>query len=313
MPRSIVVVLAVAATASAGIYALFARDLAEARARLAGRSQTIDTPFGTLEYALSGDGTPLLVLHGAGGGFDQGLDMAGPLAQRGFRLIVPSRFGYLASASPPHATNAMQADAYGALLDRLGVDKAFVAASSAGVWSALQLALRHPERCRALAIIGPADYLPPGTSNYGGALLRAMYGSDLVGCASLRSTLILPGAMTRMMLGTDPALLDAAQPGERARVRATLDHLLPTTARAAGMRLDIRSATVREPYPLENISCPVLTISADDDAFGTAARARAIAASVPNGKAVIYPTGGHALVGRYADVLNEIASFFGPA
>ena len=42
------------------------------------------------------------------------------------------------------------------------------------------------------------------------------------------------------------------------------------------------------------------------------ARSRAwqqIAAIAPNGRAVIYPTGGHALVGRYSEALSEIESF----
>jgi pimeloyl-ACP methyl ester carboxylesterase len=75
------------------------------------------------------------------------------------------------------------------------------------------------------------------------------------------------------------------------------------------MRFDIRTAATPEPYPIEGIACPVLTVSAEDDRFGTAARARQIAAIAPNGRAVIYPTGGHALVGRYHEALSEITSF----
>lgn len=73
-----------------------------------------------------GEGNPVLIVHGAGGGFDQGLDMTGALAGHGYRLIVPSRFGYLRSALPDKPTVAMQADTYVALLDRLGADKVVV-------------------------------------------------------------------------------------------------------------------------------------------------------------------------------------------
>jgi pimeloyl-ACP methyl ester carboxylesterase len=75
------------------------------------------------------------------------------------------------------------------------------------------------------------------------------------------------------------------------------------------MNFDIKAAATHEPYPIEKIACPVLTISAEDDRFGTATRAKYIAANVPDGRAIIFPTGGHALVGRYADALREIASF----
>jgi 2-hydroxy-6-oxonona-2,4-dienedioate hydrolase len=50
-----------------------------------------------LEYAVIGEGEPMLVVHGAEGGFDRGIDMTGAMAGRGYRLIAPSRFGYLRS------------------------------------------------------------------------------------------------------------------------------------------------------------------------------------------------------------------------
>jgi fermentation-respiration switch protein FrsA (DUF1100 family) len=78
-----------------------------------------------------------------------------------------------------------------------------------------------------------------------------------------------------------------------------------------GMKLNIQSATLPPVETIRKITCPVLTISAADDAFGTAFRARSIAAGVPDGRAVIYPSGGHALIGHFADLSREIVSFFG--
>jgi pimeloyl-ACP methyl ester carboxylesterase len=310
MCRTPFVILAVLVVATGGVYAVFARDLRAARARLAGRSKTVETSFGTLEYAVVGEGAPVLIVHGAEGGFDQGIDMTGALARRGYRLIAPSRFGYLRSTLPGNPTTAMQADAYAQLLDRLGIGEVAVVGISAGAWSSLQFAIRHPERCRALVLLGPADCLPEGMSIHGGSAVRAMINSDFVGWAVLKLMTIMPGAMTRMMLGTDGALMRAAEPSEKARVRQTLEHILPVSPRIAGMNFDIKTAATHEPYPIEKIACPVLTISAEDDRFGTASRARYIAASVPDGRAVIFPTGGHILVGHYADALIEVASFF---
>jgi 2-hydroxy-6-oxonona-2,4-dienedioate hydrolase len=280
-----------------------------ARARLAGRSQTTQTSFGTLEYAAIGEGEPMLIVHGAAGGFDQGIDMTGAMAGRGYQLIVPSRFGYLRSTLPANLTTAMQADAYAQLLDRLGIDKVVVVGISAGAWSSTQFAIRHPERCRALVLLVPADYLPAGTSIHGGAIVRAIFNSDFVAWAALKLMPIMPGGMTRMMLGTDAAVVRAAEPGEKARVQQVLDHLLPVGPRLAGMNFDIKTAATHAPYPIEKIACPVLTISAEDDRFGTASRAKYIAAAVQGGRAIIFPTGGHALVAHYADSLREITSF----
>jgi pimeloyl-ACP methyl ester carboxylesterase len=261
-----------------------------------------------MEYALRGHGEPVLVIHGAGGGFDQSLDLIGPLGPYGYRLIAPSRFGYLRSASPANLTNAKQADAYADLLDRLRVQKVDVVSISAGEWSALQFAIRHPNRCHALVLLVPAPYMPQQRNSARMAFVRAMFGSDFVAWATIKLLPILPAAMTRVILGTDPAVVRAAESSEKARVQKILEHLLPVSPRTKGMEFDIRSATIPEPYDLGKISCPVLTISAVDDAFG-ADRAKFIAAGVPDGRAVIYPTGGHALVEDYKDVQREIVSF----
>lgn len=295
--------------ASVTAYVLYARDLAAAQERLVGRSQMIETRFGTLEYADIGAGQPILVIHGAAGGFDQGLDMTGALAERRFRLIAPSRFGYLRSAMPRNATVAMQADAYVELLNRLGVTKVVLAGISAGAWSALEFAIRHPERVQALVLLVPADYLPVGTSIHGGAIVRAIFNSDFVAWVALKLMPMLPGGITRMMLGTDSAVIRAAVPSEKLRVEQVLEHLLPVSDRRAGMNFDVRTASTRASYALEKIACPVLIISSEDDRFGTAARARWIAARVRKAKVLIFATGGHALVGHYADALNESVVF----
>ncbi len=303
-------VLATLAIIVATIYSFFVSDLARARARVTGRSQKIETPLGTIEYATVGEGKPVLVIHGAAGGFDQGLDMAGALAQHGYELIAPSRFGYLASQPRTHISVAAQADAHVELLNHLGVGKVSIVAISAGAWSALEFASRYPDRCQALVLIIPAKQLPPQTQNYGGAIARAMFDSDFIMWAALKLTPIFPGTMDAIMLGTNARVVQTSKPAEKARVQEVLDHLLPMSARSEGMKFDIKTATSPDPVALEKISCPVLAISAEDDLFGTASRARQIAAAVPQCRTVIYPTGGHALVGHDDEMLSEVTSFF---
>ncbi len=308
--RSIfLMILVVLIVAAVSIYALFARDLAVSRGRLAGHSTTMETSFGTLEYVMVGGGEPVLVVHGAAGGYDQALDMSGPLAERGYQLIAPSRFGYLRSSLPAHLTTAMQADAYVELLDHLGIASVDVVSISAGAWSALQFAIRHPDRVRALILLVPADYLPPGVSIHGGAIVRSFFSSDFIAWALLKLMPVMPDGIARLMLGTDSAVVRAANPTEKIRIHQLLWHLLPVSPRAGGMNFDVTSAASRETYALDKITCPVLAISSDDDRFGTAVRARYIVAHVRRGNVVIYSTGGHALVGHYADTLNEGSAF----
>lgn len=307
MRRRLPTLLTVAAVA--GAYAWFRRDMSEARSRLSGRAQAIDTAAGVLEYAALGEGEPTLVIHGAGGGFDQALDFAGVLAEHDRRVIAPSRFGYLGSAMPAQASPEAQADAFAALLDRLDVEAVDVVAISAGVWSALQFAIRHPQRCRKLVLLVPGAPLPPGVENQGGALFRAMIASDAVSWAVVKLTSLVPGAASRAMLGVDPAIVRAAPSAELSRLREIMAHLLPMAPRFAGMQFDIATASAPPAEHLTQIACPVLAISAEDDPFGTAVRARSIAERVKNGRAVVYPSGGHALVGRYESAVEAVVAF----
>src|SRR5215510_146917 len=96
-------------------------DIGRARARVSIGSQIIATRCGNIEYADAGEGPAIVMIHGAGGGFDQGMALAGSFVPRGYRVIAMSRFGYLRTPAPEHVSIALQADAHACLLDALGV------------------------------------------------------------------------------------------------------------------------------------------------------------------------------------------------
>ena len=121
-------------------YAAYRRDDAAERARISSGSQLATTACGPVEYAEAGSGPPVLVIHGAGGGFDQGMELAQPLVERGFRVVAVSRFGYLRTPLPADASPEAQADAHNCLLEALGVKKAAVIGGSAGAPSGVNVA-----------------------------------------------------------------------------------------------------------------------------------------------------------------------------
>jgi pimeloyl-ACP methyl ester carboxylesterase len=311
--RAAVIVIAGLLAAAAILWLIFRHDMSELDARVVGRSQMIDTSFGALEYAVTGEGLPVLAIHGSGGGFDQGLEMVGPLAAYGHRLIAPSRFGYLGSEFPKAASPKTQADAFAELLDHLGEAKVAVLGGSAGALSALQFAIRYPERCSALVLMVPATFSLERRPNTGPFeapiaqfLIRRTLRSDFL--FWLAAT-VVPDALTRTILATEPSVVEAAGPEEQKRVKAVLRHILPVSRRAQGLLLDMHTAGAPPRYELERISCPVLAISADDDLYGTAASAEYTAANVSDGRLVLYRDGGHLLVGRSQDVWQKIAAF----
>ena len=89
------------------IWGRFESDMTLAHARAAGASVLVATPCGAIEYQEAGIGAPLLMVHGSGGGHDQGMAFAGALAQQGIRVIAMSRFGYLRTPMPADGSAAM--------------------------------------------------------------------------------------------------------------------------------------------------------------------------------------------------------------
>ena len=154
--------LALAGLGVGGLTAwLFTNDLQRARSHAAQGSVLVQTRCGPIEYQEAGTGVPLLAVHGSGGGHDQGMAFAGGLAAQGIRVIAMSRFGYLRTPMPADASATAQADAHVCLLDALGIARAAVMGGSAGAPSALQMAIRHPDRVSALVMRVPLAFKPP--------------------------------------------------------------------------------------------------------------------------------------------------------
>lgn len=288
---------------------LYRHDLAEIRAEVAQNSQLIETIAGRVEYATRGDGVPLLVIHGAGGGYDQGLMIADGFIGQGFKVIAPSRFGYLRTPVPPDTSPAAQAGAHAALLDALGIDKPVVVGVSAGAPSAIQVALCHPDRITALILIVPASYAPGHKvevdQSVGSQLVLriVMAGADFAWWTASK----LARPLLVRFLGVPPNLEAAAPIREREKVTAIIDSVLPLSERLPGLQIDSTSAM--EPLPLEAIAAPTLIITAADDLFNTLPAAHYLDEGIPDAKLVVYDTGGHLLVGHEDAVRRTIAEF----
>ena len=111
------------------VYFAYARDMRIISDRIATESAVIQTPHGPIEYATFGDGPAVLVVHGAGGGYDQGVLVAKAFGGDGFRWIIPSRFGYLRTPLPADASTPAQADAFADLLDALAIQRVSIMGS----------------------------------------------------------------------------------------------------------------------------------------------------------------------------------------
>jgi pimeloyl-ACP methyl ester carboxylesterase len=288
------------------VYARYRRDMRSAQERLeSGDSQVIETDCGPIEYTTFGEGTPVLVVHGIFGGFDQGLVIARGNVGEEFHSIVPSRFGYLRTPLPNDASPAGQADAFVCLLDALDIQQAAIMGTSAGGTSAIQFALRHPERCSALVLFSssaPGETeaaLPPEP------LARAAFRSDFIFWllttyfrSSLNSIMGVPKGFE-------------LTPEYKADVAEVMETIQPVNPRSEGAVFDmfVSNADINTGYPLEEITAPVLIVSAVDDPLTLYVNARAMAETIPGARLVTIESGGHMLLGQEERVRSEIGAF----
>ena len=108
----------------------------------------------SLYYEEHGAGEPIVCIHGTGSSSVLWSDAADELAQHG-RTIVYDRRGFSRSERPePYVTDVHQhADDAAALIDALAAAPAIVIGRSQGGEIAVDLALRYPDRVRALALL----------------------------------------------------------------------------------------------------------------------------------------------------------------
>ena len=305
--------VAAAMVALGVIFLRFRNELGTARDATRRGSLLAHTDAGLIEYAEQGTGIPLLSIHGAGGGFDQGLANAAEFVDHGFRIVAPSRFGYLRTPIPRDASTALQADAHAALLSYLHIAAAVVVGVSAGARSAVELALRHPHKVSALILISPGTYSPtsPVSLNASRGSKTIFWlvnkGADFTWWAIEKTA---PSLLIRFV-GVPPDLFAASPKAEQDRVMNIVMAIEPLSQRFPGINID-SNPDLRE-LPLGRIGAPTLIAAARDDGFNTAPAAQFAASKIPGAKLVIYDNGGHLLVGHEDAIRSEVRSFLAAA
>jgi len=268
-------------------------------------SQIVQTACGEIEYTTHGSGTPILVVHGIFGGHDQGLVLAKGQIGADFQSIIPSRFGYLGSPMPEDASPASQADAFACLLDELGIEKAAILGTSAGGTSAIQFALRHPDRCTGLILVSsnaPGEVevgLPPRP------VAKVLFRSDF---AFWLMTTKFTSSMHGIM-GV-PAEYEMT-PQEEVEMDNVMATLLPVRPRAKGALFDmyVSNPSINKVTHLGEITVPTLVIHAQDDPLADYDNAHVMAQAIPNAEMVTIPEGGHPLLGHEDEIRARIGAF----
>ena len=258
----------------------------ESKERLAAYgAETVQLSYGNMSYVDTGEGETILSVHGIFGGYDQAYDTCKDFSSD-YRIIAPSRFGYLGSDILGDGTPAEQATAYVELLDKLGIDKVYLLATSAGGSVAIRFALDYPERTKGLVLYCsamPFTEKPEKYSEYAGP--PAFLCNDF--------TMFLISPLFDPIMGMEPSTIYSMLPG------VILD--------ASVTNVDM--ARNYDNYRIEDLQVPTLIFHAKDDKLASYTDTEKAIKRFPNCTFIPFENGGHLMTGHGEEIKEAISKF----
>jgi len=294
-------------------------------ADLSAGSELVETNQGVVEIARRGSGYPVLILHGAPGGYDQGLLFGEGAFGDDVEVISPSRPGFLRTPLDDHKSFADQAALLVALLDAIDVERPIVVGISCGGPIALQLAADYPERVAGL-VLGSAITTEIDERMYdtGNPVIDPLLTSAPV--LDIRSGLLaflhrfMPVQFIENMHaglstleGEDlEAYVDYIQndPAQHAMDLRFASTIFPASARIDGTLNDERWCRNLPVVDYESIECPVLVFHGEFDAAVPIDHAECVIESLPDVEFVRVEADHLAGVGPDADRVRRAQQSF---
>jgi pimeloyl-ACP methyl ester carboxylesterase len=266
------------------------------------RTDAVEFDGARLEFDVAGDGPGVVFLHP--GLWDRrAWDDQFDLFSRTYRVLRLDARGYGRSSRLEPGAPFSRVEDVAAVMDAAGLDAAAVVGCSMGGNTALDFALEHPERVRALVLVSSGFEGFEGTpeeeaawdaewSNLETDLEAATNAGELERAQDLRLRIWAP-------LGTDDPR------GSRIRAIA-FDNLHEITADESGATGIAPPAVGR----LEEIAVPTLVLPADHDPGWHERMAEELAARIPDARLVRIPDTDHVLNMRKPAEFNEVVLGF---
>jgi len=238
-------------------YLSFDRARNEEIDQLVSNSQILNTELGDIEYILKGDSGPVvLFLHGMPGGYDQA-----PEHWQGYRLLAPSRPGYLRTPIEVGTSPKEQAEAYLALLDGLDIENVIVLGVSGGGPSAIEFAANYPERTDALILMEAISQRFPNNGE-----MSSLMTSDFLYWSmfsALLNTQGLEGLVAMQVEDPSQRLEILSDPEKSAKFESILWSVWPGSLRVEGWKNDMLQVDLWSEPP--EILVPTLIIHGEKD------------------------------------------------
>ncbi len=245
---------------------------------------------------LAGQGSPVMLLHGSG---------PGVTAWANWRLTIPALAGHFRVAAPdivgfgftdrPEGISydlpTWTAHAIG-VLDALGIDRCAVVGNSFGGALALSLAIHHPERVSALALMGAAGV--PFTLTDG---LDAVWGYEP--SVDAMESLLEVFAYDRSLVGRDLAHL-RYEASIRPGVQEAFARMFPEPRQAA---LDAITHSIDR---IAAITAPTLIVHGRDDLVIPVSNAFQLLELIDDAELHVFGRCGHWTQIEHADAFNAL-------
>lgn len=287
-------------------YPQYNREMSAAKGHLIAGSEIFKTDQGDIEYALTGEGIPVLFLHGAGGGYDQGFWGGKVYLGGGYKIVSVSRYGFLRSPIPVNASIKTQAALYKELLDYLKIEKVIVIGASAGGPSATQFSNDYPERVSSLILLSAVS-MPRAPGDKDPFYINIIYTiqqSDYVYWFVSKN--FQPQFLD--LLGIPSEVYQNFTSEQKELAQEMLDVMHPMSQRYKGAINDGMMIGLDAPST-ENLSAPTLIIHAKDDALVSYEHAENAHRKIKQSKLILFDTGGHAMISQLDEVRELVNTF----
>lgn len=296
-------VLAIVAFGAIIVLSVYLVSRSNALSNLRAGSEVANTSSGQIEYVLKGDEGPVvLFLHGSPGGYDQSFP-----SWPGYRLLAPSRPGYLRTPIDVGTAPEEQADAYALLLDELNIREVIVLGASGGGPSAIHFAAAYPERTRALILMEAVTQSLPNDGS-----ISSLNRSDFLYWATMKMMLALQGAEgLSAMLIPDPANRERvlSDPSKLERLENLVWTQWPGSLRVTGWENDLRQINDLS-LPIDKVSVPTLLIHGTADAAVPFTYSETLVARMPNAKLHAITGADHMMPLTHFDEIQEVSVSF---
>jgi len=248
---------------------------------------TINVRDISIYYEVSGEGEPVLLLHGLGSSI-RDWEWQVPLFAQQYRVITCDIRGHGRSSKPPgpYSISQFTADVV-ELLHQLQVDPAHILGLSMGGMIAFQLAVDHPQLVKSMVIVNSGPELVPRTWKEHLGIWQRLLISRLMGPQKM-------GQVISQRLFPEP------QQTEMARTMATRWAENDKAAYLAATKALIGWSVAKQ---LPQINCPTLVITADQDYTPVSAK-EAYVKQMPQARLRVIQNSRHATPIDQAELFN---------